>query len=322
MLSGIYDDGAGSSSEKHLQTNADGHLKIEVYGSALPAGAATEAKQDAQIALDGAAGDAAPALAANASGKIGWLRKIVDVLSGILSVKFDQTTPGTTDSVTVKASEGIGSLTEAAPASDTASSGLNGRLQRIAQNLTTFFGAAGDSAPALATNATGVIGWLRGLYEKSVGHTASVTITRPANIDAYTAGDAVGDTGGSAILEFANMGASGGNILITSAELEIDVSAVPIGMTGFKLRLYNLAPTAIADNAAWDLVSGDRTKYLGSISLTQPTDMGSTLVSENDGINKQIKLSGTSVFGILTTDGGYTPTSAAVKKITVHTMDL
>ena len=38
----------------------------------------------------------------------------------------------------------IGSLTETAPATDTASSGLNGRLQRIAQRLTAFFGTAGS----------------------------------------------------------------------------------------------------------------------------------------------------------------------------------
>lgn len=53
---------------------------------------------------------------------------------------IDQTTPGATDSVTIKASSGIGSLTETAPASDTASSGLNGRLQRIAQRLTSLIG--------------------------------------------------------------------------------------------------------------------------------------------------------------------------------------
>ena len=52
----------------------------------------------------------------------------------------DQTTPGTTDSVTVKASAGIGALTEASPATDTASSGLNGRLQRIAQRITSLIG--------------------------------------------------------------------------------------------------------------------------------------------------------------------------------------
>ena len=54
------------------------------------------------------------------------------------TVGIDQTTPGTTDSVTVKASAGIGSLTETAPATDTASSGLNGRLQRVSQNITSL----------------------------------------------------------------------------------------------------------------------------------------------------------------------------------------
>jgi hypothetical protein len=59
----------------------------------------------------------------------------------------------------------LGALTETAPASDTESSGVNGRLQRIAQRLTTFFGAEGDSAPALATNASGTLGWLRKLVD-------------------------------------------------------------------------------------------------------------------------------------------------------------
>jgi hypothetical protein len=77
------------------------------------------------------------------------LARLKDLLTGIVlnsgtnvigNVGLDQTTPGTTDSVTVKASAGIGSLTETAPATDTASSGLNGRLQRIAQNITSLIG--------------------------------------------------------------------------------------------------------------------------------------------------------------------------------------
>lgn len=40
--------------------------------------------------------------------------------------------------VTPATAAGIGAVTETAPASDTASSGLNGRLQRIAQRLTTL----------------------------------------------------------------------------------------------------------------------------------------------------------------------------------------
>lgn len=81
---------------------------VAVASSALPTGAATEATLAAQSAkLPAALGSAAD--------------------SGSLSVA--QSTEG-------KAA--IGALTETAPASDTASSGLNGRLQRIAQRITSL----------------------------------------------------------------------------------------------------------------------------------------------------------------------------------------
>lgn len=46
----------------------------------------------------------------------------------------------------------VGDLTETAPASDTASSGLNGRLQRIAQRITSLIGIAATEATSLARN--------------------------------------------------------------------------------------------------------------------------------------------------------------------------
>lgn len=66
----------------------------------------------------------------------------------------------------------LGALTETAPANDTASSGLNGRLQRIAQNLTTLYtlfttgytpyhlrSAASNNATSLKASA-GRVGWI------------------------------------------------------------------------------------------------------------------------------------------------------------------
>ena len=47
----------------------------------------------------------------------------------------------------------IGIVTETAPASDTASSGLNGRLQRIAQRLTTLITAIGTQVFGAGTSA-------------------------------------------------------------------------------------------------------------------------------------------------------------------------
>jgi hypothetical protein len=49
----------------------------------------------------------------------------------------------------------VGSLTETAPATDTASAGLNGRLQRIAQRLTSIFGATGDTTDAEVSSGNG-----------------------------------------------------------------------------------------------------------------------------------------------------------------------
>ena len=155
------------------------------------------------------------------------------------------------------------------------------------------------------------------------GHTTTVTITRPSNATAYTAGDAVGDTGGSAILTFANMGKASGNVIITGAHLQVDVVGIPSGMSTFTLELYNAAPDAIADNAAWDLVSsGDRGKYLGYLTLTTPVDKGSTLYSINDGFAHQVLLASTSLYAVLRTDGAFTPTSAAVKRLTLSTVEV
>ncbi len=54
--------------------------------------------------------------------------------------------------------DAIGLPGETAPTTDTASSGLNGRLQRVAQRLTTIFGALGDTAdPVVAAGAQGSI---------------------------------------------------------------------------------------------------------------------------------------------------------------------
>jgi hypothetical protein len=102
--------------------------------------------------------------------------QIVDVpndIDVIGNAGIDQTTPGVTDSVTVKASGGIGSLTETAPISDTASSGLNGRLQRIAQNITALLTGIVLSA------GSSIIGKV-GIDQTTPGVTDSVTVkTQP-----------------------------------------------------------------------------------------------------------------------------------------------
>jgi hypothetical protein len=134
-----------------------------------------------------------------------------------------------------------------------------------------------------------------------MAYKSQITVTRPANATAYTAGDVVGGA-----FQFAGLPNAAG-LLITSADLGIDVAAIPAGMTSFRYHLYNKTPaSAIADNAAWDLPSGDRANYLGYIDVGSPADLGSTLYCRVDQVNMST-VTGDGIWGYMVTNGGFTP---------------
>jgi len=147
------------------------------------------------------------------------------------------------------------------------------------------------------------------------GFTVSATFTPAAA--AYSANDTM-----DVAKEFADIGPSAANIRILSSELEIDHTAVIAGETSYRLYIYSITPPgAPADNAAWDLPSGDRASFLGYIDLGTPVDLGSTLYVQVTDHNKDVKLASTSLFGLLVTIGGFTATAAA-RKVKLHTVAL
>lgn len=149
--------------------------------------------------------------------------------------------------------------------------------------------------------------------------------TRTADTNAYTANDVIGTntSAGGAVMTLtptvAPFGTLGGEVLITSATLEIDDTAVISGETSYNLYIYSSAPGSnLADNAAFDIPSGDRAVLLGKISLGSPVDEGSTLYVQSDGINKQITVpAGDVLSAYLVTVGGYTPPSARPYKVRI-----
>ena len=181
---------------------------------------------------------------------------------------------------------------------------------------TLIAGTDGTNGRVLKTDAAGNLQTAR-TDATSDGYGTTTTVTRPANTTAYTAGDVVGAA--AAAIGLGVMGPSAGDILITSAALEIDVAAVPAGMTTFRLALYNATPpSALADNAAFDIPSGDRASFLGFIDLGTPVDEGSTLYVQAQNINKHVTLSGTNLFAYLITAGGFTPAgNSEVYKVTL-----
>ena len=151
-------------------------------------------------------------------------------------------------------------------------------------------------------------------------YSSTVSFNRTADTNPYAANDAVGSStgAGGAVLSFTNAGPSGGGeVTITSASLEIDVNAVPSGMTTFRLYFYSGTPNSnLGDNGAWDLTSGDRATFLKYIDLGAPVDLGSTLYVQADGLGTQITVpSGGALTAYLVTAGAYTPASGTTYKI-------
>jgi hypothetical protein len=166
-------------------------------------------------------------------------------------------------------------------------------------------------AATLAAETTKVIGTVNFPSDQA----ASVAATFTPAAASHVANDCNG-----AAQTFAAMGLSGRPIMITGASLEIDSATAEA--TAWRLYLYNITPpSATADDGAWDLPSGDRASYLGYVDLGTAVDLGSTQWVETSGINKQVKLAGTALFGYLVNLTTLTPANVA-HIVTLHAVQL
>lgn len=137
--------------------------------------------------------------------------------------------------------------------------------------------------------------------------------------EAYSGGDIV-----ESAKEFAGFGPQlAADVMVTSVSLLVSHTAVISGETSYRLHLYNVTPpSALANNAAWDIPSGDRDSYMGYLDLGTPADIGSSLYVQVDGVNRMFRSpAGGSVYGYLVTNGGFTATAAA-RKVVISTVDL
>jgi hypothetical protein len=140
-----------------------------------------------------------------------------------------------------------------------------------------------------------------------LAYVSSASLTRPANVTAYTANDVYGG-----VFELQNIGASGGFIFIESLDIIFNITAVPAGMSTFTLYLYGVTPpSAIADNLPFSISSGDRASILNprgiALSASLAQGGGGSVVAEVRNLNQLYKLTGTSLFGYVVTSGAFTP---------------
>lgn len=160
---------------------------------------------------------------------------------------------------------------------------------------------------------------------QGIGYASEAQFTRPNDTTPYSARDVVGPavTGN---LAFAAAGpAGGGKVLIDRVTLRLDRNSVASGMAGFRLHLYSSGPTALADNAAYNLISADRAKYLGCIELPTPIDNGDTIWADTEAMGLPVRMqltvpSGGALVGVLETLGAYTPEAQTVNTVGLHGM--
>jgi hypothetical protein len=175
-------------------------------------------------------------------------------------------------------------------------------------------GYASTTAPTAVTAADRVNAWFN-LNGAQVVVTTTASYSASATFTPAAASHAAGDCHGAA-QEFALSAPSAGRIMITSASLEIDGGTAEA--TAWYLYLFNVTPpSAVADDGAFTLASGDRASHLGRIELGTALDIGDTQWVETHGINKHIKLAGTSVFGYLVNATTLTPANVA-HIVTLH----
>lgn len=157
----------------------------------------------------------------------------------------------------------------------------------------------------------------------SVNPVVSASYTRPDDTNAYVANDVISDSTSSPTnLTIATGLTSGSSCIVTSAKIRIDIASIPAGMGGFRIALFNAAPTAINDNSAFDLIDSDKAKLLDIIDIDTPVDLGSRLFGSTKNINSHIQLSDANLYLQLITKNAYTPSAQDVFTIYLGLMEL
>ena len=143
------------------------------------------------------------------------------------------------------------------------------------------------------------------------GAVIAATFARPNDTTAYAAKDAVSDsTSSPTVLTFTNIArVNAGTGYITKARIVTDQAT---NVARFRLHLFNVAPTAINDNAAHTLLWANRASRLGYVDFDGCQTEGTGSDCANT-VNSTVRLhfaaaAGTrTLYGLLETRDAFTP---------------
>jgi hypothetical protein len=152
--------------------------------------------------------------------------------------------------------------------------------------------------------------------------TVRMEFTRPANIDAYLAGDVISDATDTAkVLEFQGCGRSG---RINTVEIVMEETKT----ADLELLLFDSEPTNLNDSDPLALVNADVDKMIGRLSFADAskvligTGLNHYIVSLDSigaaGIRYASSGATKSLYGLLVTRSGYTPASGIAFHINLN----
>jgi len=199
----------------------------------------------------------------------------------------------------------IGATNETAASSDTATAGLNGRLQRIAQNITsllTLTGAVGETAPASDTASSGLNGRLQriaqnitslialvpaSLGQKTMANSFAVTVASNQTFIPVTTAEnsVVVSISGATVNSTGTSGYTAGNLVGSKLTLSSTGTNKAVKLINVTIRLHDLnsgtspafdvvffnadpSATTFGDKTAFTINSADWEKVSGVAVLT------------------------------------------------------
>lgn len=323
-------DGRGASKfVKATGAGTDADPYIVATGATLTGGGdATAANQTTLNTEVGIVTETAPATDTASSGLNGRLQRIAQRLTSLIAqvpATLGQKAKSASMAVTLASDEDLltytGGVTETAPATDTASSGLNGRLQRIAQRLTSLIALipaslgqktmANSLAVTLASDQS-TVGVTPAATEVHLGEvaTADTVIELVFSLDtsAYAAGDVLADT--QAITGAARVAQS--SVILESFVL-IDIDDQKQPLTVVFLSTNNSLGT---ENSASNINDTNGAKVVGwfKVLSSDYLDLGGISVAciRNIGLQMMTAAAATALYVGLISDGTGTYTASGL----------
>lgn len=143
------------------------------------------------------------------------------------------------------------------------------------------------------------------------------SITRPANTTAYASGQSIAAASASPLIFPATVNRRGG--YITRVLLTTNRTA---HTEALRLHLFDSAPTAINDQAAFTLAGATESTYEGYVDFTTFISLGNYAVSEGLLIARPLQFESASnnqIYGLLESRATFTPTSGQTFNVNLYT---